>query len=84
MLVAKIHGKRIPETEGHQEDWLTSAVFGNLRLIPPVPFWLALLECALTVETPAVSLASELRRIPDPPRPTSPRPALLPPTSQRI
>jgi hypothetical protein len=61
MLIAEIHGKRFPEAEG-QEDWLTSAVFGNLRLIPPSVFWPSLFERALTIETPAVSLASELSR----------------------
>jgi hypothetical protein len=37
MLIAEIHGKRFPEAEG-QEDWLTSAVFGHLRHIPPGVF----------------------------------------------
>jgi hypothetical protein len=62
MLLAEIHGKRFPEAEG-QEDWLTSAVFGNLRQVPPALFWPSLFERALTVETPGVSLASELSRI---------------------
>ena len=38
MLIAEIHGKRFPEAED-QEDWLTSAVFGHLRHIPPGVFW---------------------------------------------
>jgi hypothetical protein len=62
MLIAEIHGKRFPESEG-QEDWLTSAVFGHLRLIPPAVFWPGLFERALTIETPPISLSSELSRV---------------------
>jgi hypothetical protein len=62
MLIAEIHGKRFPESEG-QEDWLTSAVFGHLRLIPPPVFWPGLFERALTIETPPISLSSELSRV---------------------
>ena len=38
MLVAEIHGKIVPEAQGI-EDYLTSAVFGHLRYIPPRTFW---------------------------------------------
>ncbi len=48
MLIAEIHGKRFLEAEG-QEDWLTSAVFGHLRHIPPRVFWPDLFERAHTV-----------------------------------
>jgi len=62
MLLAEIHGKRFPEAEG-QEDWLTSAVFGNLRHIPPRIFWPNLFQRALSVGEAQVSLASELNRV---------------------
>lgn len=38
MLVAEIHGHTVPEVAG-SEDYLTSAVFGHLRYIPPAVFW---------------------------------------------
>jgi hypothetical protein len=38
MLVAEIHGKRVAEAQD-AEDYLTSAVFGHLRYIPPSVFW---------------------------------------------
>ena len=38
MLVAEIHGKRFAGAD-NQEDWLTSAVFGHLRHVPPGIFW---------------------------------------------
>jgi hypothetical protein len=38
MLVAELHGKRVAEAE-HAEDYLTSAVFGHLRYVPPAVFW---------------------------------------------
>ncbi|MBB5341997.1 hypothetical protein [Tunturiibacter gelidoferens] len=60
MLLAELHGKRFPEAEG-QEDWLTSAVFGNLRHIPPTAFWSSLFERALSVGDLPTSLASQLR-----------------------
>lgn len=59
MLLAELHGKRFPEAEG-QEDWLTSAVFGNLRHIQPSVFWRGLFLCARSVEDKGVSLTSEL------------------------
>jgi hypothetical protein len=62
MLLAEIHGKRFPEAEG-QEDWLTSAVFGNLRLIHPPVFWPSLFRRAISADAPDVSLESELSRM---------------------
>lgn len=38
MLVAEIHGKVVSEAQS-SEDYLTSAVFGHLRYIPPCVFW---------------------------------------------
>jgi hypothetical protein len=38
MLVAEVHGKRVAEAQD-AEDYLTSAVFGHLRYIPPSVFW---------------------------------------------
>jgi hypothetical protein len=49
MLIAEIHGKRFPEAEG-QEDWLTSAVFGHLRFVPPSRFWSRFLNRARTID----------------------------------
>ena len=60
MLLAEIHGKRFPEAEG-QEDWLTSAVFGNLRHIQPSVFWNSLFSRAQSVGDKQASLASELK-----------------------
>ncbi|WP_141223814.1 hypothetical protein [Granulicella pectinivorans] len=59
MLLAEIHGKRLPEVET-QEDWLTSAVFGHLRHIPPSLFWQELFERAKNVGPQQSSLASQL------------------------
>lgn len=59
MLIAEIHGKRLPEVEG-QEDWLTSAVFGHLRQISPGGFWFDLFSKAVTVGKPKASLSSIL------------------------
>jgi hypothetical protein len=50
LLIAEIHGKRLPEAEG-QEDWLTSAVFGHLRHVAPGAFWADFLDRARTVRT---------------------------------
>jgi hypothetical protein len=38
MLVAEVHGKRVAEAQD-AEDYLTSAVFGHLRYVPPGVFW---------------------------------------------
>ena len=38
MLLAEIHGKVLEEAQSH-EDYLTSAVFGHLRYLPPSLFW---------------------------------------------
>lgn len=46
MLVAEIHGHVIPEVAG-SEDYLTSAVFGHLRYIPPTVFWEEFLSRAI-------------------------------------
>jgi hypothetical protein len=45
MLMAEIHGHLRPETQD-DEDYLTSAVFGHLRYIPPFVFWEEFLSCA--------------------------------------
>jgi hypothetical protein len=45
MLLAEIHGKRLEEARNN-EDYLTSAVFGHLRYVPPGPFWDDLLSRA--------------------------------------
>ena len=59
MLIAEIHGKRFPDIEG-REDFLTSAVFGHLRNIPPSLFWPQLLLRALNSSKRSVSLHSQL------------------------
>ena len=59
MLIAEIHGKRFAEAEG-QEDWLTSAVFGHLRHIPPGVFWPDLFGRAFTTEEHRSSLFSRI------------------------
>jgi hypothetical protein len=38
LLLAEIHGKSL-EAARDNEDYLTSAVFGHLRYVPPGPFW---------------------------------------------
>jgi hypothetical protein len=62
MLLAELHGKRFPEVEG-VEDWLTSAIFGNLRQVSPPLFWPSLLRRAMSVGVPQVSLAGELNAL---------------------
>ena len=59
MLIAEIHGKRFPEAEG-QEDWLTSAVFGHLRHIPPGVFWPDLFSRAFNTGEHRASLYSRI------------------------
>ena len=49
MLIAEIHGKVVEEVVD-KEDYLTSAVFGHLRYIPPSVFWSQLFERALGME----------------------------------
>lgn len=51
MLVAEIHGKSL-EVARNTEDYLTSAVFGHLRYVPPNLFWPALLAAAKGVPGP--------------------------------
>ena len=48
MLIAEIHGKVVPETQG-DEDQLTSAVFGHLRYISPGRFWAAFFGQAMSL-----------------------------------
>jgi hypothetical protein len=43
MLVAEIHGHRVPEA-ANSEDYLTSAVFGHLRYLSPKVFWNELIK----------------------------------------
>lgn len=62
MLLAELHGKRFPDAEG-QEDWLTSAIFGNLRHVPPSLFWKELFDRALNTHIPSTSLTSALDRL---------------------
>lgn len=59
MLLAEIHGKRLPEAEGN-EDWLTSAVFGHLRHVKPSVFWPQLFSCAKNLGLGRTSLAAQL------------------------
>lgn len=47
MLLAEIHGKTVPEARD-AEDYLTSAVFGHLRYLPPTVFWFDLFATART------------------------------------
>ena len=49
MLLAEIHGKSVAEARD-AEDYLTSAVFGHLRYIPPAVFWPELFAAALAVD----------------------------------
>jgi hypothetical protein len=48
MLLAEIHGKVLEGARGH-EDYLTSAVFGHLRYVPPRVFWDEFFSHAKTV-----------------------------------
>ena len=59
MLIAEIHGKVIKEARD-REDYLTSAVFGHLRYIPPGVFWSELFEHALGMEE-GLTLTNSLR-----------------------
>jgi hypothetical protein len=61
MLLAEIHGKRCLAAETN-EDWLTSAVFGHLRSIPPRIFWTELFRRALSATDKPIDLTSELSR----------------------
>jgi hypothetical protein len=61
MLLAEIHGKRCIEAESN-EDWLTSAVFGHLRSVPPAIFWAPLFSMAETEGAIKTDLRSELLR----------------------
>jgi hypothetical protein len=59
MLLAEIHGKYAEVIEAN-EDYLTSAVFGHLRLVPQNELWRALFEAARSVDGSNVSLMEEL------------------------
>lgn len=49
MLLAEIHGKSVAEARD-AEDYLTSAVFGHLRYVPPAVFWPELFAAARTTD----------------------------------
>jgi hypothetical protein len=51
MLLAEIHGKAL-EAARDCEDYLTSAVFGHLRYVPPGAFWSSLFAAARDVPGP--------------------------------
>jgi hypothetical protein len=57
MLIAELHGKIVPEALS-SEDYLTSAVFGHLRYVPPGPFWEALLEAARSLPVEGTELSA--------------------------
>ena len=59
MLVAEIHGKIVPEVQ-QSEDYLTSAVFGHLRYVPPRTFWRGLFARAVSNLENGPSLADLL------------------------
>lgn len=59
MLIAETRGRTIEEVVDN-EDYLTSAVFGHLRYIPPGIFWPQLFQCALGMEDGS-TLAHTLR-----------------------
>lgn len=59
MLVADIHGKIVPESHG-SEDYLTSAVIGHLRYVPPGDFWRALFAASRSNAPGGPTLADEL------------------------
>jgi hypothetical protein len=60
MLVAECHGKVRSEVE-HDEDYLTSAVFGHLRYICPPLFWHSLFMRAKASDVGETSLAATLQ-----------------------
>ena len=51
MLLAEIHGKSL-DVARDKEDYLTSAVFGHLRYVPPHLFWPTLFAAAKSVPGP--------------------------------
>jgi len=59
MLLAEIHGKHMEVVESN-EDYLTSAVFGHLRLLADNKFWEALLQSLRSLDGRGVSLRDEL------------------------
>jgi hypothetical protein len=48
MLLAEVHGHHIQEAQ-NSEDYLTSAVFGHIRYLPPSQFWPELFKYALAM-----------------------------------
>ena len=46
MLVSEVRGGRSLKSAKNLEDYLTSAVFGHLRYLPPKCFWPSLFERA--------------------------------------
>jgi len=50
MLQAELHGHASREILGN-EDYLTSAVFGHLRYLPPLPFWQSFFLSAVGADT---------------------------------
>ena len=64
MLLAEIHGHAIAEAQ-NSEDYLTSAVFGHLRYLPPAVFWRRLSDKARTLPISGESstLAVTLERV---------------------
>jgi hypothetical protein len=57
MLIAEIHGRYIHEARSC-EDYLTSAVFGHLRYIPPGAFWQALFDFAISMPVEGKSITA--------------------------
>lgn len=64
MLLAEIHGKAL-DTARDSEDYLTSAVFGHLRYVPPGPFWDDLLGRSRGLPGPGAEEASLGRLLAD-------------------
>lgn len=63
MLVAELHGHHIAET-ANSEDYLTSAVFGHLRYLPPKIFWDELFKQALAMpDARSSTLAGYLQQL---------------------
>ena len=59
MLLEEVHGKRCQAVKGN-EDFLTSAMFGQLHHIKQADFWSAVFRRALTVQGRESTLLSEI------------------------
>lgn len=59
MLVAEAHGKGFPEAR-NREDYLTSAVFGHLRYLPPTTFWETLFSHAKGLDPNGMTLKTAI------------------------